>query len=258
MVFEYFYTALQKNNFSTFSCIPLREIIMVIERDLLISLLKLTRNGPVLIEYVNKDSRIASDIVRNLLEKLQNEGLVYLENDTVETNSANRLRLAVKAASLGADIEHVSTFLRWQEFEAILALALEKNGYVVIKNMRFKHAGRRWEIDVVGCRKPLVLCVDCKHWQRKVKPSALRKIVEAQVKRAQALAYTLPSVELKVECVKWNKAKIIPVILSLIPSSFKVYGNVPVVPVLQLQDFLIQLPAHVKSFKYFTKEFSHL
>jgi Holliday junction resolvase-like predicted endonuclease len=231
---------------------------MVIERDLLTSLLKLTKDGPVLIESVNQDSRIASDIVRKLLKKLQNEDLLYLNGNTVEADSSKRLRLAVKAASLGADVERISTFLRWQEFEDIAALALERNGYAVAKNLRFTYAGRRWEIDVVGCRKPLVLCLDCKHWQRGVKPSALRKIVEAQAERAHALADILPSPKLKVNCVKWNEAKFIPVIVSLIPSSFKFYDDVPVVPVLQLQDFLIQLPAYVESLKYFTKKFSHL
>lgn len=231
---------------------------MVIERDLLISLLKLTKDGHVLIKDVNKDSKIALDIVKKLLEKLQNEDMIYLKEDTVEANSDSRMRLAVKAASLGADVEHISAFLRWQEFEEIAAIALERNGYVAAKNVRFKHAGRRLEIDVVGCRKPLVLCVDCKHWQRGLKPSALRKIAEAQVDRAHALADTLPSAALKLECVKWTTAKIVPVILSLIPCSFKFYDNVPVVPVLQLQDFLIQLPAYVESLKYFAKEFSHL
>jgi len=231
---------------------------MVIERNLLISLLKLTKDGFVLIETVKKDSRIDADIVRKLLEKLQNEGLIHLKDVTVETNSANRLKLAVKAASLGADIEHVSGFFSWQEFEDIAALALERNGYVVAKNVRFKHSGRRWEIDVVGCRKPLVLCVDCKHWQREVKPSALRKIVEAQLERTHALANTLPNVNWRVDCVKWKKAKFVPVILSLIPSRSKFYENVPVVPVLQLQDFLIQLPAQVESLTYFVKEFRHL
>ena len=231
---------------------------MVIERDLINSLLKLTKDGPVLIESVNQDSRIASDIVRKLLRKLQNEDLLYLNRNTVEADSSKRLRLAVKAVSLGADVEGISTFLCWQEFEDIAALALERNGYAVAKNMRFKYAGRRWEIDVVGCRKPLVLCLDCKHWQRGVKPSALRKIVEAQTERAKALANTMPSPKLEVKCVKWNKATFIPVILSLIPSSFKFSDDVPAVPVLQLQDFLVQLPAYVESLKYFTKKFSHL
>jgi Holliday junction resolvase-like predicted endonuclease len=231
---------------------------MVIERDLLISLLKLTEDGPVLIEYVNKDVRIASNIVKKLLNKLQNEGVINLKEDFVEVGTGNRLRLAVKAVALGADVEHVSALLRWQEFEDIAAVALERNGYVTRKNVRFKYGGRRWEIDVVACRKPLVLCVDCKRWQRGLKPSALRKIVEAQVNRASALADTLPSPALKIECVKWNKTKFVPVILSLMPSSYKFFDNVPVVPVLQLQDFLTQLPAYIESLKYFTKEFSHL
>ena len=231
---------------------------MIVERDLLISILKLANDGFVLVETVKNDSRISYDIVRNLLEKLQNEGLIYLKDDIVEIDSDNRLRLAVKAASLGADIEHISGFFSWQEFEDIAALALQRNGYVFAKNVRFKHAGRRWEIDVVGCRKPLVLCVDCKHWQHGLKPSELRKNVEAQVERASALADTLPAVALKIECTKWKKAKFTPMILSLFPSSFKFYDDVPVVPVLQLQDFLLQLPAYIESLKYFVKDFRHL
>lgn len=233
-------------------------LAMVIERDLLISLLKLTKDGSVLVETVNKDSRIASDIVIKLLENLQNQGLVYLKDGFVGTDSDGRLMIAVKAASLGGDIERISAFFSWQEFEEIAALALKRNGYVAIRNVRFKHSGRRWEIDVVGCRKPLVLCVDCKHWHRGLKPSALRRIVEVQVDRTRALANTLPAATLKIECSKWKKAKFVPMILSLIPGSLKFYYNVPIVPILQLQDFLIQLPAQVEELTYFTKDFSHL
>jgi Holliday junction resolvase-like predicted endonuclease len=231
---------------------------MVIERDLLISLLKLTREGPVLLEYVKKDARIAEDIVTRLLEKLQNEDMICLQGGTVEVTSDNRLRLAVKAASLGADVEHVSAFLRWQEFEDIAAIALERNGYVVAKNVRFKHAGRKWEIDIVGCKKPLVICVDCKHWRHGMAPSALKRIAEAQVERTRALAESLPNVSLEIECAKWDKAKFIPAVLSLTQGRFKFYDMVPIVPVLQLQDFLSQLPAYTGSLKYFSKEFDHL
>jgi Holliday junction resolvase-like predicted endonuclease len=231
---------------------------MVVERDLLISLLKLTKDGSVLIETINKDATIASDVVVKLLESLQSQGLVYLKDGFVEIDTDGRLRIAVKAASLGADIERVSAFFSWQEFEEIAALALERNGYIAIKNVRFKHGDRRWEIDVVGCRKPVVLCVDCKHWRRGLTPSALRRIVEAQVERTHALADTLPTTALKIECAKWKKAKFVPMILSLIPSSLKFYDNVPVVPVLQLQDFLMQLPTQVEALTYFVKVFSHL
>ena len=231
---------------------------MIVERNLIMSLLKLTKDGPVLIEIVKKDSRITSDIAIKLLEKLQKECLIYLSNDKVEASNEGRLLLAVKAASLGMDVEQVSSFLPWQEFESIATLALKNNGYEIAKNVRFKHAGRRWEIDVVGCRKPLVVCVDCKHYHHGLSPSVMNKIADAQVERTRALAEALPNVALKVDCAKWIKAKFVPVVLSLLPASFKFCGNVPIVPVLQLQDFLNQLPAYVDSLTYFVKVFQHL
>jgi Holliday junction resolvase-like predicted endonuclease len=193
-----------------------------------------------------------------LLRKLQNEDLIYLKPDSVEVDSTIRLKLAVRAASLGADVEHISDLLCWQEFEEIAAFALKNNGYTVHNNVRFKHAGRRWEIDVVGCKKPLVVCIDCKHWQRAIAPSALRKIVDDQTQRTRALADSVPNIALKLECARWEKAKFLPSVLSLIPSSFKFYDRVPVVPVLQLQDFISQLPAYVETLRFFPKTFNSL
>jgi len=175
-----------------------------VERNLIISLLKLTKEGTVLTEDLKKDARIPVATTRNLLSKMQNEGLIYLKQDIVEVNSAMRLKLAVKAASLGSDLENISNFLCWQEFEEIAAFALSNFGYAVTNNVRFKHAGRRWEIDVVGCKKPLVVCIDCKHWQHAIAPSALRRIVNSQVERTRAFANSLPNVLLHLDCTKWN------------------------------------------------------
>src|SRR3990170_3923042 len=231
---------------------------MVVERNLIMSLLKLTKDGPVLIENVKKDSRIPSDIIVQLLQKLEEEGMVYVWTDKVEASSEGRLLLAAKAASLGMDVEQASSFLCWQEFESIATFALKNNTYDVAKNVRFKHAGRRWEIDVVGCQKPLVVCVDCKHYHHELSPSVMKKIADAQVERTKALAEILPNVALKVDCATWVKAKFVPVVLSLLPASFRFCGNVPIVPVLQLQDFLSQLPAYANSLTYFQKVFQHL
>ena len=231
---------------------------MSVERNLLISLLKLTKGGPVLIECVNKEAKIPSVVSLELLGKLQNENLIYLKSDSVDVDSSNRLKLAVKAASLGADVEHISNLLCWQEFEEIAALALKNNGYIVQKNVRFKHLGHRWEIDVVGCKKPVVICIDCKHWQRAISSSALKRIIDLQTQRTFVLADSLPNSTLELECIKWDKAKFIPAVLSLIPSAFKFYDEVPVVPVLQLQDFIYQLPAFTESLKFFPKTFKTL
>ena len=83
-------------------------------------------------------------------------------------------------------------------------------------------------------------------------------MVKSQILRVQTLADGLPSHKIKVDCSGWKCAKFIPVILSLIPSSFKFCGNVPVVSVLQLQDFLVQMPALTESLRVFWREFQVL
>ena len=116
---------------------------MSVERNLLISILKLTKEGPALIENVNIEARLPLSVTLTLLEKLQNEDLLYLRNGSVEVDSNCRLKLAVKAASLGAVVEHISDLLCWQEFEEIAAIALKSNGYNVKNNVRFKHGSKK-------------------------------------------------------------------------------------------------------------------
>jgi Holliday junction resolvase-like predicted endonuclease len=230
---------------------------MNIEKKLIISILKLTRDGPILNELVNKNARVSDDFAQNLLRKLQKGGLIYLQKNIIEADTMQRLKLAVYAIQLGADFERVCSFLQWKEFENVAVVAFEQNSYSVEKNLRFKHAGRRWEIDVVGFKKPIVLCVDCKHWHRGMYPSALRKIVEEQVERTVALVESLSAYAGKIECASWDVVKLVPAVLSLVAGRFKFYDNVPIVPVLQLQDFLRQLPAYVDSLKHFSKRLAN-
>ncbi len=231
---------------------------MSIERNLLISLLKLTKKAPALLEDIKKDARLPSSVCLKFIEKLQNEELVYLKEDCVEIDSRSRLKIAIKAASLGADIQRISNLLHWQEFEEIAAEALKNNGYRVHNNLRFKHEGHRYEIDVVGCRKPLVLCIDCKRWQRAITPSALKRIITEQVQRTHALANALPNKKIDIECTRWGTGKFVPAVLSLFPSAFKFYDHVPIVPVLQLQDFITQMPLQTENVKFFLKKFEKL
>lgn len=226
---------------------------MTIETDLIITLLKLTKEGPVSKGIVKKDAKLPSEIAENLLRKLQNDRLIYLHKDIVEASSLQRLKLAVLAIGLGADIENVSGFLQWKEFESIAAITFEQYGYGVKKNLRFRHVGRRWEIDIVGFKQPIAVCMDCKHWHHGMSPSALKRIVEEQAKRTYALAESLPNPAVKVEFVSWDSVNFIPAVLSLVAGRFKFYDDVPVVPVLQLQDFLSQLPAYADSLKHYAK-----
>jgi hypothetical protein len=232
--------------------------VLSVERNLIVSLLKLTKEKPALVEHVNIDARVPSLTSRNFMAKMQNEGLIYLRQDTVQADSASRITLAVKAISLGADVELVGNLLRWQEFEKITAFALKNYRYTVKNNVRFTYSGHRNEVDVVGCNKPLVVCIDCKHWQHAISASMLRKIVDAQAERARALADSLPNPKLDLECTRWKEAKFLPAVLSLMPSSIKFCDKVPIVPILQLQDFLNHLTVHIESLKYYQRTFNSL
>jgi len=230
---------------------------MNIERELIISILKLTKNGLISAEVVSKDAKMPSTVAKNLLKKWQNDGLVYLQNKVIKVDSVKRLKLAVHAMQLGGDLERVSSFLDWKEFENIAAIAFELNSYSVTKNLRFKHAGRKWEIDIVGCKKPIVVCVDCKHWHHGMYPSAMRRIIEEQVERTFALAESMPKLAEEIDCASWSRVKLVPTILSLMTARSKFYKKVPIVPVLQLQDFISQLPAYVNSLKHFSRRLAN-
>jgi len=86
----------------------------------------------------------------------------------------------------------------------------------------------------------------------------MRRIVEAQANRVNALADVLPHSSLKLECTKWSIATFVPIVMVLMQGRFPFCENVPVVPVLKLQDFLHQLPLEMDSLRSFQKEFVHL
>ena len=230
---------------------------MQVLSEVTISLLKVSRCKSVLVELVKKESKLPLEVIERLLQKWQHDGLLYVHNGFVEINTLQRLKLAVHALQGGADYERVSSVLGWKEFENIAAVAFEAHGYNVETNLRFRQGGRRWEIDIVGCRRPLVVCVDCKHWRRSLYPSKLKRAAEEQVRRTLAFSDSLPNPAPRVDCASWKDARFVPMLLSLMPARFKFHEGTPVVPILQLQDFLAQLPMCADSLKYFDKTQTH-
>jgi len=223
---------------------------MTVERKILLSLLKLTQEGPISKTLVSKDARVPVQVADEVLEKFSSEGVAQLNDKIVEVSSNQRVKLAIRAIRLGADFERACRALRWDEFESITAAAFLANNFVVTKSFRFKHAGRRWEIDVIGCREPIVACVDCKHWRHGWGRSASAKAVEAQIERIKALARVLASHQ-ELGLTNWRKATLVPMILSLVPAPFRFHKNTPIVPILKLPNFLNELPAHLNALKTF-------
>jgi len=221
-----------------------------IKRSVLLSLLKLTRNGPVEEGLVGKTSRTPNSLLEEVLRESEDAGLVNRRLGFVDANPIQRVEIALKILRLRGDPERTFKHLRWEEFEDVSLIAFETNGYAVQKHFRFKWAGRRWEIDVLGCKQPYLLCVECKHLRRKWSSSTVTKAAERQMERVQMLSEALPFMREDLKLVSWRRAYLIPVILSLAPAPFKFHKGVPVVPILQLQDFINELPAHLNTLMF--------
>ncbi|MCD6241308.1 restriction endonuclease, partial [Candidatus Bathyarchaeota archaeon] len=156
-----------------------------------------------------------------------------------------RLKIAFRAITLGADIERVCRNLSWKEFEDVTVTAFQTNGYSTIKHFRFRHENRMWEIDVLAVKGKIVVCVDCKRWMKRLSASTMSKVAEAQIERVRALSKSFSKIMDKSTFPAEGRIFLIPIILSLVPASSKFCNGVPIVPILQLQNFLDELPAHM-------------
>jgi len=226
--------------------------MMKIEREIIISVLKLTRNRPIQKDLIAKDANTPTTVADELLRNLHEKRLVQLKGKILETSPTQRLSLAVEAIKQGADIERACKFLEWKEFENMAATAFEINNYNVKRNFHFKANGKRWEIDLLAFKQPHIACVDCKHWQHGWSKASIQKAVNTQMERTQALSDSLQNFTDKLGLNKWTQATLIPIVLSLVPSTFKFHNDTPIVSILQLQNFINELPAQTILLTHFS------
>jgi hypothetical protein len=224
---------------------------MLAEREVLVSLLKLTGEDKTELDNLSQEARVPVQVVREVLRK--NADLVshVTSSGLVMVDREQRLKIALKAIELGADIERVCKSLTWLEFEDISVLAFEANDFRTTKHFRFTWTNRRWEIDILAFREPLILCADCKHWRHGWSGSGSRKAAEMQIERTKVLAEASNILDDRLGVGKWKRAYFVPMILSLVPANQKFYKGVPIVPVLQLGDFLSIMPAYLGKIAYF-------
>jgi len=224
---------------------------MTPQTSIIISILKLTKSGPAAVDAIAKDANVPVQVANNVLMGLRELGLLECENEPIELSSNQRVMLAIHAINQGTDIERVCKVLEWKEFENFAATAFEANNFAVNRNFRFKASERRWEIDLIATSEPIIVCVDCKRWRRGWGNSAITKVAAAQAQRTEALAKTPDPLQRKVRLDGWKQAILFPVILSLFPGAVKFYNKVPVVPILQLQNFLDEFQGHMNELTHF-------
>ncbi|MDC0202593.1 hypothetical protein OAJ97_02665 [Candidatus Nitrosopelagicus sp.] len=169
---------------------------------------------------------------KELLYTLVQNGIGTWNDDLVDFDIPNdRLQTALFAIKLGADVESVSEYLTWQDFESITGLILEKKDFDVTKNLILTKP--RMEIDVVGTKMDIALLIDCKHWKTMSK-SALNEIVKKQVERVKRY-------------VTDENMSALPVIVTLHQEEIQFIENVPIVPIMKLSSFLDEFVGNLDS-----------
>ena len=169
---------------------------------------------------------------KELLYTLVQNGIGTWNDDLVDFDIPNdRLQTALFAIKLGADVESVSEYLTWQDFESITGLILEKKDFDITKNLILTKP--RMEIDVVGTKMDIALLIDCKHWKTMSK-SALDEIVKKQVERVKRY-------------VADENMSALPVIVTLHQEEVQFIENVPIVPIMKLSSFLDEFVGNLDS-----------
>lgn len=223
------------------------EWIMFLKINVILRILELTKKA----EEFSFDNIIACDklapsLVENIVEELIGKGLVIVSKGRLLVNSEKRLRLVCFAVNLGCDVERVSRLLTWREFEAFCSNILESCGFRSFLNFRFKYRSGKGEIDVLGLRRPFILCLDAKHWGvRSGKASGLRNAVKKHVKRIEFFGGVLDKYLLNLGIEDWGECVLVPLLVTLFQERIMFDLNVPVVPVFKLNSFLMNFDGYL-------------
>ena len=204
-----------------------------------IALLRETKQNPACkTDEIAAKSKTCLSVVECFLAGLQEAGVITLVDEEIHVTSEQRMRIAELAILKGADYERVARELRWQEFEGLAARILDAEGYATAKHFIFRNSARKYEIDVLGAKEPMVLCVDCKHWHYGWAPSKAMAAARNQMMRVLCLSEAYAFCERKLRMAAWRSAQLLPIVLTLADVSSKLIDGVPIVSALRLRDFL--------------------
>ena len=210
--------------------------------EFLLALLGGTRNGTISVGSLSEEIGVSSEMVEERLASLVGKDLVTNFDGThIDVTEGQRLHLATYAIKEGVDIERVCAVLGWAEFEDLVAFALYHREFEVKKHFRVKQVMKRYEIDLVGLKEPLVLSIECKHWKRSWRRAATIDVINTQIKRTKALVQSIPEPKDKLGVGKWHEVNFIPLVLTLSNTPIKIYEGVPVVPIFKFNTFLDEM-----------------
>jgi len=163
---------------------------------------------------------------------------------------------------LDFDLKSLSELLNYNGFEALISEILIKNNYTVIKNFRFSDKSNfksktkqgRYEVDVIGIKRNIILLIDAKQWKHRDVYSSMNKAANLQYQRVLALKKnpekfshlifqllgSSPNIK------KFLPFRLIPIMVTLENNGIKTNDNkVPLISILEFNSFLQEFQIHL-------------
>jgi Restriction endonuclease len=199
--------------------------------DLLVKLLAAIEpeKGMTLDSFQQACAFSSMSVAKSMLDYLEVNNIGCVSKNMVKFSVSDRIHAAVLALQMkGSDIEQVSTYLSWKDFEKLASEVLRSFGYRTRTNVRFSKP--RMEIDVVGTSSDgFTIAVDCKHWKRS-NLSSISNFSQKQAARAERL-------------IKYEEtiSQVVPVVLTLHAESVRFINTVPLVPIHKFRSFIMDV-----------------
>jgi len=197
---------------------------------ILIETLRESKNGgTVRIDEVASRAGASADLVREVLRN----ALESPVSSKISPSSETRFRLAFEAARNGG-LRDAARVLTWQEFEKFAEECLAATGFQTTRGLMVTGETRRWQIDLVAMRGPMMLVFDCKHWNSPSYPSKFESAAEHQRLATMALIRNSKARESFAGKQVWA----LPIILTLFDPRIQLTNGVVLLSIDKLADFL--------------------
>ncbi|TFG04210.1 MAG: hypothetical protein EU536_05025 [Promethearchaeota archaeon] len=208
----------------------------------ILDLLRLSKDQEeIALEKLVLDRDLSESIVLKLLQHLRGElgAVIQVKDKEVYVPKATKMKLVEKALQESIDLDEIIKTLHWRDFESFCLRVLDYHEFCTTLNLHFSINKKRYEIDVIGIRRQLILAIDAKKWKTG-RSSALKVMVRNQIDRCKALAQSLgiPKIRDQLNLTKDNDISIIPMLVTSKMYEIAIFQRVPIVPFFKFNQFL--------------------
>ncbi len=234
--------------------------MVITNKRLLLDLLVLSKEK----EEITLDELVAQrqsslQFIQKVLKKMNEYfgGIFQLDAGSISIPKSVKMQLVSEAIKLGISLDQIIETLHWREFEQFCLIVLDHHDFSSVQNFHFTLNKKRWEIDVVGMKKPLIFAIDAKKWKTG-HAGALKTMVKNQIDRVRDFTKAIKTRKYrqKLNLYNWKMATVIPMLVTSKMYEIKIFKQMPILPFFKLNEFLTDFHRYSEIILNFPVDFS--